>query len=88
MTPSDANLPARPDYVAITYINAPVERVWRAFTIPADQATFFGGKTEIGEVGEPHIVAHRLSAPLVLDFHPVHQQAMEGTVGHQLSRGI
>ena len=55
MTPSDANLPARPDYVAITYINAPVERVWRAFTIPADQATFFGGKTEIGEVGEPWI---------------------------------
>lgn len=55
MTPSDANLPARPDYVAITYINAPVERVWRAFTAPADQATFFGGKTEIGEVGEPWI---------------------------------
>lgn len=55
MTPSDANLPARPNYVAITYINAPVERVWRAFTIPVDQATFFGGKTEIGEVGEPWI---------------------------------
>ena len=38
--------------------------------------------SRIGEVGEPHIVAHRLPAPLVLDFHPAHQQAMEGAVGH------
>lgn len=48
----DNTLPDRPDYVAVTYINAGVDRVWRAFTDPEDQATFFGGKTEIGEVGE------------------------------------
>lgn len=48
----DANLPARPDYVAVTYINASVERIWRAFTDPDDQATYFGGKTEIGETGQ------------------------------------
>lgn len=52
MTPPDANLPARPDYIAVTYISASVERVWRAFTNPEDQAAYFGGKTEIGEVGE------------------------------------
>lgn len=51
MTP-DTDLPDRPDYVAVTYINASVERVWRAFTDPNDQATYFGGKTEIGEVGD------------------------------------
>lgn len=51
MTP-DHILPDRPDSVAITYINASVERAWRAFTDPADQAAYFGGKTEIGEAGE------------------------------------
>jgi uncharacterized protein YndB with AHSA1/START domain len=51
MTP-DLDLPERPDYVAVTYINASVERVWRSFTDPDDQATYFGGKTEIGEVGQ------------------------------------
>lgn len=55
MTPIDANLPPRPNYMAVTYINASVERVWKAFTDPADQATYFGGKTEIGEVGQPWI---------------------------------
>ncbi len=54
MTPDDA-LPERPDYVAVTYINASVDRVWRAFTDPEDQATYFGGRTEIGEIGEPWI---------------------------------
>ncbi|MBP9233512.1 MAG: SRPBCC domain-containing protein [Hyphomonadaceae bacterium] len=52
MTPPDANLPDRPDYVAVTYFKAPIERVRRVFTDPADQAINFGGKTEIGEVGE------------------------------------
>jgi uncharacterized protein YndB with AHSA1/START domain len=51
----DANLPPRPNYIAVAYINAPVERVWKSLTDPAEQATFFGGKTEIGEVGEPWI---------------------------------
>lgn len=51
MTP-DQNLPERPNSVAITYINASVERVWHSFTDPNDQATYFGGKTEIGETGE------------------------------------
>lgn len=51
----DTNLPARPDTISVTYINASVERVWRAFTDPEDQATYFGGKTEIGNVGEPWI---------------------------------
>jgi uncharacterized protein YndB with AHSA1/START domain len=52
---SDTDLPARPDTISVTYINASMERVWRAFTDPHDQATYFGGKTEIGEVGEPWI---------------------------------
>ncbi len=51
MTP-DTNLPPRPSYIAITCISAPVDRVWKALTDPADQATYFGGKTEIGETGE------------------------------------
>ena len=51
----DAELPARPSYVAVTYINASVKRVWRAFTDPAEQATYFGGPTEIGEAGEAWI---------------------------------
>jgi uncharacterized protein YndB with AHSA1/START domain len=51
----DANLPPRPNYIAVAYINAPVERVWKSLTDPADQATFFGGKTEIGEVGDKWI---------------------------------
>ncbi len=55
MTPPVANLPDRPDYVAVTYINASVEHVWRVFTDPEDQATYFGGETEIGEVGEDWI---------------------------------
>ncbi len=42
MTPPDANLPARPDYIAVTYISASVERVWRAFTNPEDQAAYSG----------------------------------------------
>jgi uncharacterized protein YndB with AHSA1/START domain len=49
---TDANLPSRPNYIAAIYINAPPERVWRALTDPADQATFFGGRTEIGDVGQ------------------------------------
>lgn len=48
----DDKLPARPSYIAVTYINASVERVWRAFTSPEDQAAYFGGKTEIGEAGQ------------------------------------
>ncbi len=52
MTPPDANLPDRAGYAAVTYVNAPIERVRRVFTDPADQAINFGGKTEIGEVGE------------------------------------
>jgi len=54
MTPDDT-LPERPDYIAVTYINASVDRVWRAFTDPEDLATYFGGTTEIGEAGEPWI---------------------------------
>lgn len=49
---SDADLPSRPTSVSITYINAPQERVWKALTDPADQATYFGGRTEIGEQGQ------------------------------------
>lgn len=49
---SDNTLPERPDYIAVTYINASVERVWRAFVDPTEQAAYFGGRTEIGEVGE------------------------------------
>jgi len=45
-----------------------------------------GGR--IGKVGEPHIVAHRLPAALVLDPDPAHQQTMEGAVSHQLGRGV
>jgi uncharacterized protein YndB with AHSA1/START domain len=52
---TDANLPPKPSYVAVTYINASVERVWRALTNPADQATYFGGRTEIGEAGQTWI---------------------------------
>ena len=54
-TQPEASLPPRPDYVAVAYINAPVERVWKSLTDPADQASYFGGKTEIGEVGEKWI---------------------------------
>lgn len=46
------DLPARPSYVAVAYIAASPDRVWRALTSPAEQETYFGGKTEIGEVGE------------------------------------
>ena len=56
MTP-DNELPDRPNTISVTYINASVERVWKSFTDPADQATYFGGKTEIGEVGD-HWVRH------------------------------
>jgi uncharacterized protein YndB with AHSA1/START domain len=52
MTPTDTHLPARPDNVAIIFIVASQERVWKVLTDPADQATYFGGKTEIGEQGE------------------------------------
>jgi uncharacterized protein YndB with AHSA1/START domain len=49
---SDDDLPARPDNVAVIFIAAPPDRVWTALMDPADQATYFGGKTEIGEQGE------------------------------------
>ena len=49
---SDADLPARPDNVAVNFIAASPDRVWKALTDPADQATYFGGKTEIGPQGE------------------------------------
>jgi uncharacterized protein YndB with AHSA1/START domain len=51
MTP-DIDLPARPDNVAIIFIAARPDRIWKALTDPADQATYFGGKTEIGQQGE------------------------------------
>jgi uncharacterized protein YndB with AHSA1/START domain len=49
---SDADLPSRPNYITVAYINASVERVWKSLTDPANQATYFGGKTEIGETGQ------------------------------------
>jgi uncharacterized protein YndB with AHSA1/START domain len=49
---SDTDLPPRPSSVSITYIAASPERVWKALTDPKDQATYFGGKTEIGETGQ------------------------------------
>ena len=49
---TDADLPPRPNYIAVAYINASVERVWKSLTDPADQATYFGGRTEIGETGQ------------------------------------
>lgn len=48
----DTDLPARPDNVAIIFIAATPDRVWKALTDPADQATYFGGATEIGQHGE------------------------------------
>lgn len=51
----DAALPARPSNIAVIFIAASQERVWKALTDPADQATYFGGKTEIGKQGEPWI---------------------------------
>jgi uncharacterized protein YndB with AHSA1/START domain len=52
---TDTNLPPRPNYLAVIYISAPVERVWKSLMDSTDQATFFGGKTEIGEAGEKWI---------------------------------
>jgi uncharacterized protein YndB with AHSA1/START domain len=53
MTPDtfDPANPPKPDNVVITYINASQQRVWKALTDPTEQATYFGGKTEIGEQG-------------------------------------
>ena len=42
----------------------------------------------LGEVGEPHIVATVSPPLLVLDFHPAHQQAMEGAVWPLTGRGV
>ncbi|MEQ1610524.1 MAG: hypothetical protein ABL956_16395 [Hyphomonadaceae bacterium] len=49
---SATDLPVRPENVAVIFIAASAERVWNALTDPADQATYFGGKTEIGQRGE------------------------------------
>lgn len=49
---SETDLPARPDNVAVIFIAASADRVWKALTDPSDQATYFGGKTEIGQQGE------------------------------------
>ena len=49
---SDADPPVRPDNVAVIFIAATPDRVWKALTDPADQATYFGGKTEMGQQGE------------------------------------
>lgn len=49
---SDADLPERPDNVAVIFIAASPDRVWKAPTDPTDQATYFGGKTESGQQGE------------------------------------
>jgi uncharacterized protein YndB with AHSA1/START domain len=46
-----SDLPERPDTVSVIYIAASPERVWAALTDPAQQALYFGGDTQIGEVG-------------------------------------
>lgn len=38
----------KPDYVAVTYIAAPLEKVWAALTNPRVAASFFGAPAEIG----------------------------------------
>ncbi|MFT3725314.1 MAG: SRPBCC domain-containing protein [Hyphomonadaceae bacterium] len=49
---SNTDLPARPDNLAVIFIAASPDRIWNALTDPLDQATYFGGKTEIGQQGE------------------------------------
>ena len=51
-TTPDADLPARADYVAAIFINATPERVWSALTTRSNAQHVFGGKTEIGDVGQ------------------------------------
>lgn len=48
---SGTELADRPNTVSVIFIAATPERVWAALTDPAQQASYFGGETEIGEVG-------------------------------------
>lgn len=55
MTTIDANLPSRPDAIAIIYIAASQDRVWKALTDAAAQrwAALLSGPKTLVETGKP-----------------------------------